>query len=451
MRLTLVHPAVGRRPGVNYMRTWQMEPLPIALLAALTPSDVEIAFHDDRMEPIPFDRPADLVAIPVETYTAKRAYQIASEYRRRGVPVVMGGFHATLMTDEVKDYAEAVVVGEAEDLWPQVIDDARCGRLKPIYRSNSQPDLGRVRYDRTLFRGRRYLRLGLIETGRGCRFPCEFCAVQTFFQRTARHRPIDAIVSEIAALKSEKSLFFFVDDNFAADLAFARELAEALTPLRVRWVTQMSINAAHDEGFLARLAASGCSGVLIGFESLDEAVLRNMRKTFNTMRGGFAVALANLRRHGIRVYGTFVFGYDGERAGSFDEAADFAIDHRFYLAAFNHLTPFPGTPLFERLKREGRLIYDRWWLDERYGYNGIPFQPQAMAPDDVRTGCLRARRKFYSWASMARRAMDPVNRADAFMFRNFFVINGMHRVEVAKRDHFPLGDPTWNGPLLKAA
>jgi hypothetical protein len=426
MRLTLVHPAVGRQPGVNYMRTWQMEPLPIALLAALTPSDVEISFHDDRMEPIPFDRPADLVAIPVETYTAKRAYQIASEYRRRGVPVVMGGFHATLMT-------------------------ARCGRLKPIYRSNSQPDLGQVRYDRTLFRGRRYLRLGLIETGRGCRFPCEFCAVQTFFQRTARHRPIDAIVSEIAALKAEKSLFFFVDDNFAADLGFAGELAEALAPLGVRWVTQMSINAAHDEGFLAKLAASGCAGVLIGFESLDEKVLRNMRKTFNTMRSGFAGALANLRRHGIRVYGTFVFGYDGERADSFDEAAEFAIDHRFYLAAFNHLTPFPGTPLFERLKREGRLIYDRWWLDERYGYNGIPFQPLAGAPDDIRTGCLRARRKFYSWASMARRAIDPVNRADAFMFRNFFVINGMHRVEVAKRDHFPLGDPTWNGTLLKAA
>jgi radical SAM superfamily enzyme YgiQ (UPF0313 family) len=451
MRLTLVHPAVGRQPGVNYMRTWQMEPLPIALLAALTPSDVEISFHDDRMEPIPFDRPADLVAIPVETYTAKRAYQIASEYRRRGVPVVMGGFHATLMTDEVKEYAEAVVVGEAEDIWPQVIEDARCGRLKPIYRSNSQPDLGQVRYDRTLFRGRRYLRLGLIETGRGCRFPCEFCAVQTFFQRTARHRPIDAIVSEIAALKAEKSLFFFVDDNFAADLGFAGELAEALAPLGVRWVTQMSINAAHDEGFLAKLAASGCAGVLIGFESLDEKVLRNMRKTFNTMRSGFAGALANLRRHGIRVYGTFVFGYDGERADSFDEAAEFAIDHRFYLAAFNHLTPFPGTPLFERLKREGRLIYDRWWLDERYGYNGIPFQPLAGAPDDIRTGCLRARRKFYSWASMARRAIDPVNRADAFMFRNFFVINGMHRVEVAKRDHFPLGDPTWNGTLLKAA
>jgi len=129
MRLTLVHPAVGRRPGVDYMRTWQMEPLPIAVLAALTPKDVSIAFYDDRMEKIDFDRPADLVAIPVETYTAKRAYQIASEFRRRRVPVVMGGFHATLMTDEVKDYAEAVVVGEAEELWPLVVEDARAGSL----------------------------------------------------------------------------------------------------------------------------------------------------------------------------------------------------------------------------------------------------------------------------------------------------------------------------------
>ena len=451
MRLTLVHPAIGRQAGVNYMRTWQMEPLPIAVLAALTPKDVDISFYDDRMEPIDFDRPADLVAIPVETYTAKRSYQIASEFRRRGVPVVMGGFHATLMTDEVKDYAEAVVVGEAEEIWPHVIEDARRRRLQPIYRAKSQPDLGKVRYDRSVFRGRRYLPIGLVETGRGCRFPCDFCAVQTFFERTARHRPIDAIVAEISALKPEKRLFFFVDDNFAADLTFARELAEALTPLNVRWVTQMSINAAHDEAFLAALARSGCRGVLIGFESLDENVLRAMRKTFNTMRGGFAPALANLRRHGIRVYGTFVFGYDGEKEDTFDEAAEFAIDNHFYLAAFNHLTPFPGTPLFGRLQREGRLIYERWWLDERYGYNGIPFQPAAMEPDDIRQGCLRARRRFYSWRSVLRRAFDPVNRADPFMFRNFFVINGMHRVEVAKRDHFPLGDPTWNGPLLKAA
>lgn len=451
MRLTLVHPAIGRKPGTRYMRTWQMEPLPIAALAGLTPHDVEIAFYDDRMEAIDFDRPADLVAIPIETYTAKRAYQIASDFRARGVPVVMGGFHATLAPDEAARHAEAVVIGEAENLWPELIDDARHGRLKRIYKADAQPDLASVRYDRSLFRGKRYLPIHLIETGRGCKFPCDFCAIQTFFDRTARHRPIDAIVSELESLKQDARVFFFVDDNFAADLGFASDLAEAIAPLGVRWITQMSINAAHDEAFLARLRRAGCVGVLIGFESLDPAVLRAMRKSFNTMKGGFGVALSNLRRHDIRVYGTFVFGYGETRQEAFEEAAQFAIDHRFYIAAFNHLTPFPGTPLYRQLQQDNRLIYENWWLDDRYRYNDLPFRPLGAEPDDIRQGCLAARRRFYSWSSIATRILDKVNRADPLMMRNFLPINIMHRAELGQRDGFPLGDPSWQGRWLQVA
>lgn len=451
MRLTLVHPAIGRKPGTRYMRTWQMEPLPIAALAGLTPPDVEITFFDDRMEAIDFDRPADLVAIPIETYTAKRAYQIASDFRARGVPVVMGGFHATLAPDEASRHAEAVVIGEAENLWPELIDDARHGRLKRIYKADAQPDLASVRYDRSLFRGKRYLPIRLIETGRGCKFPCDFCAIQTFFDRTARHRPIDAIVSELQSLKVDARVFFFVDDNFAADLGFAADLAEAIAPLGVRWITQMSINAAHDEAFLARLRRAGCVGVLIGFESLDPAVLRAMRKSFNTMKGGFGVALSNLRRHDIRVYGTFVFGYGETRHEAFEEAAQFAIDHRFYIAAFNHLTPFPGTPLYRQLQQDNRLIYENWWLDDRYRYNDLPFRPLGAEPDDIRQGCLAARRRFYSWSSIATRILDKVNRADPLMMRNFLPINVMHRAELGQRDGFPLGDPSWHGRWLQVA
>lgn len=451
MRITLVHPAIGRKPGTQYMRTWQMEPLPIAALAGLTPADVEVAFYDDRMEAIDFDRPVDLVAIPIETYTARRAYQIASDFRARGVPVVMGGFHATLAPDEVARHAEAVVIGEAENLWSEVIDDARHMRLRRVYKSDTQPDLAAVRYDRSLFRGKRYLPIRLIETGRGCKFPCDFCAIQTFFNRTARHRPIDAIVAELRGLQDEARVFFFVDDNFAADLHFASDLAEAIAPLGVRWITQMSINAAHDEAFLARLRRAGCVGVLIGFESLDPAVLRAMRKSFNTMKGGYMVALANLRRHQIRVYGTFVFGYGQTRWDAFEEAAEFAIDNRFYIAAFNHLTPFPGTPLYRQLQDEGRLIYESWWLDERYRYNDLPFRPEGAEPDDIRRGCLAARRRFYSWNSIATRILDKVNRADPLMLRNFLPINVMHRTELGQRDGFPLGDPLWQGRWREVA
>ncbi|MEO9874527.1 MAG: radical SAM protein [Anderseniella sp.] len=451
MRITFVHPAIGRKPGKSYMRSWQMEPLPIAALAGLTPPDIETTFFDDRMEAIDFDRPTDLVAIPVETYTAKRSYQIASEFRSRNVPVVMGGFHATLAPDEVAMHAEAVVIGEAENTWPKLIDDARFGKLDKFYRADHQPELSLIRYDRSMFSGKNYLPIRLIETSRGCRFPCDFCAIQTFFSRSARHRPIDMIVADLSALRESTKVFFFVDDNFAADISFAKQLASAIQPLGVRWITQMSINAAHDEELLAQLAKSGCCGVLIGFESLDQSVLRTMRKSFNLMKGGYPVALANLRRHGIRVYGTFVFGYGEVRTESFEEAAEFAIDSNFYIAAFNHLTPFPGTPLYKRLQAEDRLLYENWWLDDRYRYNDLPFRPDGADPAAVRLGCLAARRKFYSWNSIARRIVDPVNRSDALMLRNYLPINIMHRAELALRDGFPLGDPEWRGTLLQAA
>jgi len=450
MRLTIIHPCIGRRPGQEYIRTWQMEPLPAATLAGLTPKDVAIKFYDDRMEDIPFDEPTDLVAISVETYTAKRAYQIASEYRRRKIPVVMGGFHAALCPDEVARHAEVVVIGEAELTWPQVIDDARHGTLKKIYRQEKRPSLAGLKPDRSVFRGKRYLPIGLVEAGRGCHFKCEFCAVQTVFDSTQTRRPVDDIIAELRQLKDTKKLFFFVDDNITSNLAQAKEFFRALIPLKVRWVSQSSINAAHDEEFLELLARSGCQGVLIGFESLNPANLKAMNKSFNTMRGGFASALTNLRRHRIRVYGTFIFGYDGDTPESFDPTVDFAQEHALYIAAFNHLTPFPGTPLYERLVRENRMLYEAWWLDDRYSYNRIPFQPKGMAPEELQRGCLAARRRFYSWPSILRRSFAPVNRSNGFMWRNFYLINGLHRNDVSLRDHYPLGDEAWRGEILQA-
>jgi len=449
-RVTIIHPCVGRKPGQPYIRTWQMEPLPAATLAGLTPSDVDVRFYDDRMELIPFDEPTGLVAISVETYTAKRAYQIASEYRRRKVPVVMGGFHAALCPDEVARYAESVVVGEAEVLWPEVVDDARHGRLQKFYRATGRTSLDGLRPDRSIFRGKRYLPVGLVEAGRGCHFRCEFCAVQTVFDATQTRRPVDQILDELRTLKDQKKLFFFVDDNITSNLRQAKEFFRALIPLKVRWVSQASINAAHDEEFLDLLVRSGCQGVLIGFESLNPANLEMMNKRFNSAKGGFETALANLRRHKIRVYGTFIFGYDGDTPESFTPTVEFAEHHAFYIAAFNHLTPFPGTPLYQRLEREGRLLYDAWWLDERYSYNRIPFTPRGMSPEDLQRACLTARRKFYGWPSIMRRSLDTVNRGNGFMWRNFYMINALHRQDVSLRDHYPLGDQAWQGELLSA-
>jgi len=223
-----------------------------------------------------------------------------------------------------------------------------------------------------------------------------------------------------------------------------------LIPLGIRWVSQSSINAAPDEEFLEFLARSGCQGVLIGFESLNSVNLRDMNKSFNTMRGGFAEALGNLRKHRIRVYGTFIFGYDRDTADSFAATVAFAKEHALYIAAFNHLTPFPGTPLYHRLEAEDRLLYERWWLDDRYSYNRIPFQPQGMSPEALQENCVAARREFYSWGSIARRGFDRVNRSNGFMWRNFYLINALHRNDVSLRDYYPLGDESWQGPFLNA-
>jgi radical SAM superfamily enzyme YgiQ (UPF0313 family) len=451
MRLTLVHPCVGRRKGQPYIRTWQMEPLAPATLAGLTPRDpeTEIRFYDDRTEAIPFDEPTDLVAMSVETYTAKRSYQIASEFRRRGVPVIMGGFHPTLVPDEASEYAESIVAGEAEGLWPEVMEDFRRGSLHRIYRQARRPPLTGLRPDRSIFAGKRYLPVGLVEAGRGCHFRCEFCAVQSYFANTQTRRPVDEIIDEIRRIK--KPLLFFVDDNITSNMDQAKEFFRALIPLKVRWVSQASINAAHDEEFLRLIKASGCQGLLIGFETLNPENLRHMHKSFNLMKGGYEKALENLRRHEIRLYATFILGYDEDNGDTLKETLAFAERHRFYIVAFNHLTPFPGTPLYTRLQSEGRLLYERWWLDPEYRYGMVPFSPRGITAEQVKQRCIQARQKFYSFSSILRRGFDfKVNASDWFMWAHFFSINMLFRSEVLQRKDFPLGDESYTAPLLKA-
>lgn len=449
-RLTLIHPSVGRRAGdTYYVRTWQMEPLPPAMIAALTPKDVDVRFYDDRLEPIPFDEPTDLVALSVETYTARRAYQIASDFRRRGVPVVMGGFHATLCPDEVREHCESLVVGEAEELFPELIDDYRHGRPKDEYRSKTRPALTTTP-DRSIFRGKRYLPIRLVEFARGCRFKCDFCAIQSFFDATQTHRDVDRVLAEVQEVRRWGQMVFFIDDNIVSDIEAAKDLCRALKPLKLRWVSQASITVAFDEEALQLLRESGCQGLLIGFESLDEDNLAEMNKKFNTMRGGARAAMKNMRRAGLRVYGTFIFGYDHDGPESFRTAVDFCQEEGLFIAAFNHITPFPGTPLYDRLADEGRLISDAWWLDERYRYNEVPFRPRSMTPEELEQGCLEARRSFYSWRGIFDRSRQKIHRRSLFMWGNFLAINALHHFDIERRSGLPLGDETWQGPFLKA-
>jgi radical SAM superfamily enzyme YgiQ (UPF0313 family) len=450
--LTIIHPCVGRRAGSRaYMHTWKMEALPAALISALTPPDVARTFWDDRFEVIPFDQPTDLVAISIETYTARRCYQIASEYRARGVPVVMGGFHATLCPDEVARYADSVVVGEAEVVFPKLLDDYRHGTPQKMYRAAGRPDLSQVTPDRSIFRGKRYMPIKLIEFARGCKFRCEFCAVQTFHNATQTHRQIDHVLDELRRVRRPGQLVFFIDDNITSDIESAKELMRAMIPLGIRWVSQSAIELAFDDEALDLAKRSGCQLMLVGLESLDPTTLKQMRKGFNNLNGGPPAALKRFRDHGLRIYGTFVFGYDHDTEATFENTLAFAEAHGLFISAFNHITPFPGTPLYTRLKREGRLLMEPWWLDERYRYGMVPFQPRSMPPERLAELCIGVRKRFYGWPSIGRRLGHWVNFRDPLMAAYFVAVNALHQIDVGGRHGLPLGDAGHRVEILEAA
>jgi radical SAM superfamily enzyme YgiQ (UPF0313 family) len=288
----------------------------------------------------------------------------------------------------------------------------------------------------------------LLESGRGCGQSCDFCAIQAFFGPTRRRRPVDAVLEELRTLP-KGNLFFFVDDNFNGNIPQAKELLRAMIPLKLRWVTQVSITAAHDEELLDLMRRSGCQLVLIGFESLRQSTLESMLKGFNTMRGGYSQALDNMRRHKIPLYATFVFGYDEDTLETFEEVFEFALEQAFYITAFNHLVPFPGTPLYARLEEQKRLLYTAWWLERGCKFNQVPFNPANMSAEEVSARCLSLRRRFYSIPNIFKR-LNKWNLSSFFIGRNFLPINLLQRNEAVKRQDFPLGDENWNGELIKA-
>ena len=438
MRVTFIQPRIGAKPGERYPQGWRMEPLWAATLAALTPASVERDFFDDRLEAIPYDHETDLVAISVETYTARRAYVIADRFRERSVPVVIGGFHVSLDPDEGSLHADTVVVGQAEGVWAELLEDFQEGRVRRRYDGPATSAWTSPQPDRSLYASRDYGPLRLVESSRGCPYACEFCAVSAFYERRVLARPVEAVVEDIR--RSGARFVFIVDDNVGADPRRLRVLCEALTPLRIRWMGQVGVQVADDESLLRALRKSGCEGVLIGFESLNPANLVAMHKPVNGESARYGQALGRLRRHGISVYGTFVFGYDADTQASFAESLAFAVRQQLFFAAFNHLLPFPGTPLYARLRAEERLLHERWWLDPGYRYGEVAFRPSGFSAEALSASCNECRRRFYRWSSVMRRAEFQANLSTPFRAVTFFVQNVVARRDVERRFGLLVGE-----------
>ncbi|EKD26397.1 MAG: hypothetical protein ACD_79C01221G0007 [uncultured bacterium] len=437
MRITFILPSIGRKINYAYPNSWLMEPLCISMLSAFTPYGIEKKFYDDRIEKIPFDAPTDLVAINAETYTAKRAYQIADHYRRKNVPVIFGGFHATLMSEEVLQNADSVMIGEAEGTWNEVLKDFSSNKLKPRYESKERPQLKGLRPDRLIYKDKKYQKISLVETGRGCFFDCEFCSIAGFYKSTYSARPVEEVIEEIKSLDNKN--IFFVDDNLCVDLNRAKQFFEALIPLKIRWMGQVSINISNNSELLNIMHKSGCIGVLIGFETLEPMHLAKMNKTMNPETLiDYENAINNFYKFNIAIYATFVFGYDSDTEDLFKKTLDFAIKNKFFFTAFNHLVPFPGTRLYERLKLENRLMNDPWWLNDQYKFGDVAFKPKQMSAEKLALLCFEYRKKFYSLSSLFKR-ISKSNCNSLFKSFLYFAQNIYAKKDVSLRQGLTLG------------
>jgi len=441
MKITFVLPAIGKKKNQPYIKTWQqLEPTTISTLKALTPKDVETEFFDDRSELIDYETQTDLVAISVEVYTARRAYLIAERFKKRGIPVLMGGYHATICPDEVAGHADAILIGNAEGVWADIVRDFQNGTYKKRYVGG--PVFADSAPDRSIFNGKRYARIGVVETGRGCVFNCEFCAITAFHKGRYHGKPVEHIVRDIqAAKKAGKNYFFFADDNFVADPAHAIDVLKAITPLKIRWTGQGSLTMAKNPELLKWLKESGCVVMLIGYESLEKENLVQMDKTWNARLGEMDDLTESLHAAGLNIYATFVFGFDHDSPELFDRTVDFALKHNFFFAAFNHLLPMPGTRLYERLLNEEKIIQDKWWLDPEYRYGDVTFRPKSIPANELSELCRRARKRFYTFPSIFNRSFAVLRRGfDPLLYYYYWTLNLKMHDEVDEKMGLPMGD-----------
>jgi radical SAM superfamily enzyme YgiQ (UPF0313 family) len=430
MKLTLIKPRLGYSQDQNYQEKALMEPHALTIVASLTPADVEVVFYDDRIEQIRFEEKTDLVAITVDMFTARRAIEISSEYRRRGIPVIMGGHYPTHVPEEAKNFCDIVFMGDAEDLWPTVISDARENNLKSLYYSRRDIPQVHTSLRKDMYKYRKYLKAATVQFSRGCKVGCSFCSVSSFYRNKFFHRKVEHVIAEIKASKSK--FVAFLDDNIVFNHNAAKELFYELIPLRIKWASQSDISIARDHDLLELAMKSGCQGLLIGFESIDADNLRSMNKTVNLHNfDGYREKISAIRDLGIMIWAAFTFGHDHDTCEIFEETVEFSLSNRFLMADFNILNPYPNTSFYNQLLSEKRLLYNGcWWLHPDYRFGKATYIPKNMSPEELERGCIIAYDKFLNYNSLLRRALDfkthlrSVERFFTYCLCNYFSYHG---------------------------
>jgi len=402
LQITLLSPRgpLYRHRGGIWKKTMRYAPLTLTTLASLVPAEIptDLRIIDEGVDEIDPDRiEADLVGISAITGTAPRAYEISAHLQRRGIPVALGGVHPTLMPEEAIRHADAVVVGYAEESWPQLLRDFVAGRMRRRYDQSPNLNLANLPFPQRQLFDSRLVNVGdTIEATRGCIYQCDFCVVPSAWGKPLQ-KPVADVIADIRQMGAKRVIF--LDLNLIADVAYAKELFAALVPLNIRWAGLVTTTIAWDDELLDLTARSGCRGLLIGFESLNQDSLKEAKKAFN-MRRSYYDVVRRIHERRIAIMGCFVFGFDHDTLDSFGETVEFVMASRMDLPRYAIAVPFPATGLFKRLKSEKRITTENWSL---YDGQHVVFQPKNMTAEELLQNTRSAWKKTYSYASIWKR------------------------------------------------
>jgi radical SAM superfamily enzyme YgiQ (UPF0313 family) len=412
-KLVLINPVNPSRTGLTINKSSRFPPIGLGIVAALTPAVWDVKLVDENWEPFTY-QDADLVGISAFTASVNRAYEIASIYRQQGVPVVMGGIHASMCPDEALRFVNTVVIGEAEEVWPKVLADIEAGYLQQKYQGEWS-DLSGIPHPRRDLFHPGYM-FASMQTSRGCPMDCEFCSVTAFNGKRFRHRPVKEVLAEMETIPQK--MVFFVDDNIIGYGQASREIALALFKGMVErkldkwWFCQASLNFGDDEEVLMWAGRAGCKMVFLGLEAEEIDSLQEIHKQLNAKRGidAYTQAFNRIHKAGIAILGAFIFGMDGDTNDKLQKRANYMAYHTgIDVMQTTLLTPLPGTRLFDRYQREGRLLYTDFpqsW--DHYDMTEVVHRPGRLEQVQLRQTMKKLNRQMYAWPILLRKALHTL-------------------------------------------
>lgn len=392
MKILLISPCVDLE--IRTPKGIMIPQLSLHILYGLSPAEFSVKIIEEELEDINFDEECNLVGISCMTANAPRAYFIAQQFRERGKKVVLGGVHPTILPDEALKYADSVVIGEAEGAWEQLLEDFKNGKLKRTYQVK-YPSLERYISTKSKNSGKKRLfDIIPIMTTRGCPYNCEFCCVHDLFGKRLRHAPVKNVVRDIE--ESNGKLFMFLDDNIIGNPKYAKELFTAIKPLNIKWAGQASISFSKNIELMKLARESGCGALFFGLETVSKDQMKEMHKSIKDINM-LEEAIKRIKDMGIHFHASMVFGFDNDTKDTFYETLQFLNKNKIGTASFNILTPYPGTRLYDRLKRENRILTEDW---KYYDHNTVVFKPKILTPGELHEGRIWIKKEFTKISSI---------------------------------------------------